>query len=234
MIGIIGAMEEEVSLLLDAMTERQTVTVGKTDFHTGTLQDKAVVVARCGIGKVCAALCTQIMVDRFAVDCVINTGVAGGLHPSLAVGDLVLCTYAVQHDFDVTALGYVRGYLCDGTDGSKPTRFEADASLRRVFAEAAASLHEPITVHEGVIASGDLFVSGADVKAELRRTFDATAAEMEGAAIAQAATANGIPFMVVRAISDLADGSAKISYEQFETQAAKRCARLTQAALERM
>lgn len=229
-IGIIGAMEQEVETLIGALETPKTTTVGALTFHSGVLRGQPAVIARCGIGKVCAAMCAQAMIDRFEVDCIINTGVAGGLHPDLQVGDLVLCTNAAQHDFNVTALGYVRGYLCTGEDGSKPTWFKADAHLREVFASAAKALS--LRVREGVVVSGDLFVSGAAVKETLRREFEADAAEMEGAAIAQTAAANGVPFLVVRAISDLADGSAPVSYTTFETMAAERCAALTLAAME--
>lgn len=231
-IGIIGAMDQEVKTLLGAMQNRTETAVGNVIFHSGVLGGRDVVVARCGIGKVCAAMCVQAMIDRFSVDCVINTGVAGGLHPDLQVGDLVLCTKAVQHDFDVTALGYVKGYLCTGEGGSEPTWFTADEKLRQAFAQAAASLERPLRVREGAIASGDLFVSGGAVKDEIRSAFGADAAEMEGAAVAQVAAANGVPFLVVRAISDLADGSAPVSYATFEEMAAENCAALTLAFLE--
>ena len=143
---------------------------------------------------------------------------------------MVLCTDAVQHDFDVTAFGYVRGYMCTGEDNQKPTRYAADARLRALVASAAAELADCRTV-EGVIASGDVFVADAALKQQLLADFDATAAEMEGAAVAQTAVANGVPFLVIRAISDLADGSASGSFDTFEAKAAAVSAQLLVTAL---
>ncbi len=229
-VGIIGAMDSEIALLLEKLDNAATVTIGNTVYHTGELSNVPVVIARCGIGKVCAAICAQAMIDRFAVRCIINTGVAGGLKTGLSVGDMVLCTDAVQHDFDVTAFGYVRGYMCTGEDNQKPTRYAADAHLRETVAKVAAEIPDCHTV-AGVIASGDVFVADAALKQQLLADFDATAAEMEGAAVAQTAVANGVPFLVIRAISDLADGSASVSFDTFEVQAAAVSAQLLMAAL---
>ena len=160
------------------------------------------------------------MIDRFQVGCVINTGVAGGLHPSLAVGDIVISTDAVQHDFDLTAFGYVKGYMSNG-DGKSPTRYHADPELAALFKAAADEVLDGNKYIEGTIASGDIFVDDSALKKELIERFGAAAAEMEGAAIAQAAAANHVPFVVIRSISDLAENEANVSFEEFERKAAE-------------
>lgn len=230
-IGLIGAMETEVTRLRQALVDRHETTVGPVVVSEGLLCGRPVALVRCGVGKVNAALCTQLLIDRFAVEAVINTGVAGGLHPSLRVGDLVIATAALQHDFDVSALGYVRGNLCEPDRRDSPTLWETDPTLRVRFAAAARELYGDEAVKEGRIVSGDRFIAGFADKADLRRTFDGMAAEMEGAAVAQTAAANDVPFLIVRAISDLADGSGAVSYEQFEYEAAQRSAALTETAL---
>lgn len=222
--GIIGAMDSEVSQLIAAMTDVKTQEHAGRTYYEGTLGKRQVVVLKCGIGKVAAAIGAQVLCDLYHVTALINTGVAGGLHPALAVGDFVLGTSAVQHDFDVTALGYVRGYMCTGGDNQKPTVFTADKALAAQFRAAAAPLLGESKVIEGPIATGDLFVDSSEVKQQLIRQFGAAAAEMEGGAIAQTATANGVPFLLVRAISDLAEHQANISYETFEKMAADRSA----------
>lgn len=224
-IGLIGAMDSEVELLLAHMSGRRTKAVAGVTFHSGKLCDKDVVVARCGVGKVSAALCTQAMIDHYKVEAIVNTGAAGAVDACLKVGDLVLCTEAIQHDFNVKALGYARGNLCS-TDRDIPTRFTADEPLRRWIRAAAAQLPQAPAVWEGVIVSGDLFISDAVIKSKLHASFGALAAEMEGAAVAQVASANRVPFLIVRAISDLADGSQPTAYDVFELEAAHTSAML--------
>lgn len=230
-IGIIGAMDSEVALLLEALDHAKTVQIGAVTYHTGTLNQTDVVIARCGIGKVCAAMCVQAMIDRFSVRGIINTGVAGGIASGLAVGDMVVSTYAVQHDFDVTAFGHVRGYMCDGGDHREPTRYWADSRMRQLFRETAAAILNGHKAVEGAIASGDVFVADAALKIALAQEFSASAAEMEGGAVAQVATANNVPFLIVRAISDLADGGAPVSFDTFEKQAAADSAKILLAVL---
>ena len=195
-IGVIGAMDSELAALIAALAQPARETVQGLTFHTGLLSGRPVVLVRCGIGKVSAARCTQVLIDRFAPAAVINTGIAGGLGAGLAVGDIVVADGLVQHDFDAAPIGFVRGCLCMGDPGAQ-------------------------RVHRGLIATGDRFISGAAAKAAIRRAFPAAmAAEMEGGAVAQAASMSGVPFAVVRAISDLADGTAAASFEQFEQHAA--------------
>ncbi len=228
--GIIGAMESEVMQLVAALEGARQSTYGGVVFTEGMLLGRPVVVAKSGIGKVCAALCTQLLIDRFEVQAIVNTGVAGGLHPSLRVGDLVVGTDAVQHDVDVGAFGYVRGCLPGCSDRTAPTRFPGDPALLQQFRRAVAgTIGEGCRVLEGTIASGDVFVHDRAQKHDIADTFGAAAVEMEGGAIAQVAAANGVPCLLVRAISDLADGEADVTYDQFEREAAARCAQLVTA-----
>ena len=235
MIGIIGAMASEVTLLLEHMETPVKTRVGMTDYYTGTLCGQPVAVAECGIGKVCAAMCAQAMFDRFAVSCLINTGVAGGLHPSLNVGDLVIAVDAVQHDFDLSPYGYARGFLpAFGGDGKSPTRFQADEGLNDRFAKAADAVmagSDQKYIY-GTVVSGDIFVDDGALKKQLVAAFNAAAVEMEGAAIAAVAAANGIPFAVIRAISDLAEEEAHVSFELFEKEAARLSAEILMRMLE--
>lgn len=220
MFGIIGAMASEVDQLKARMTEAGDTEIGGVVFRSGLLEGKPAVVAQCGIGKVFAAMCAQAMVDRFRVTALINTGVAGGLHPALEVGDLVISADAVQHDFDLTKFGHVKGYLYGG-DGSRPTRFAADPGLIAAVRQAAERVMTTGKCLEGTVASGDVFVDDSALKRELIAQYQAAAAEMEGAAIAQVAQANRVPFVLVRAISDLAEKEAQVSFDTFEKQAAQ-------------
>ena len=223
-LGIIGAMASETAALIAAMANAATETVAGMEFHRGSIAGKEVVVVQCGIGKVCAAMCAQVLVDRYRVDGIVNTGIAGGLKSGMAVGDLVVADNALQHDFDLTAFGHVRGYLpAFGGDDQVPSRFPTDAVLSAAFRKAAEAVSGgKFTCHGGTVASGDIFVGDSDTKARLISEFGAVAAEMEGAAIAQVAWQNGVPFALVRAISDLADGGAAESFSAFEEEAAAR------------
>ncbi len=230
-IGIIGAMDSELSLLLAAMEQRAQEAHSGLLFHTGLLGGRRVVLVKAGIGKVSAARCTQLLIDRYHPAAIINTGIAGGLAPGLRVGDLVVAEELVQHDFDVTAFGHAKGYLCTGGDDRVPTVFRADRQLSAALVAAAQAVLGEGAVHTGLIATGDQFISGREKKAELFETFHAAAAEMEGGAIAQVAALSGVPFAVIRAISDLADGTAAASYDTFEQQAADHSAKTVKQAL---
>ncbi len=219
-IGIIGAMDSEIEKLASLMEGKKDERSGGLLFLSGTLSGQNVTVVKCGVGKVNAARCTQALADRFQPEFIINTGIAGALAPELSVGDVVIGTGLIQHDFDASAFGYAKGYLCTGKYPEKPTVFDSDKELVAAFEQAAAKLVPTHRVHKGLIATGDLFVSDPLKKRELRECFGAVAAEMEGAAIAQTAYANGIPFVAVRAISDLADGTTASSFDAFEREAA--------------
>lgn len=222
-VGIIGAMDVEVELLQSAMrAEGPTATerVAAMECTTGTLSGTPVVVAQCDVGMVNAAAFTQMLIDRFEVAGIVNTGVAGSLDATIDIGDIVVATDAVNHIMDVGNLGYAPGQ----TPGLDALAFPADAKWRAAAMAAASELK--VTACEGRIASGDRFVREEADKDHIRDTFDASCCEMEGAAIAQTCWLNHVPFAIVRAISDKADGTDYIDYPTFEAQAAKTCAEL--------
>ena len=219
-LGIIGAMASETATLSELMQNKTQQEAAGLHFLTGTIEGHEVVLVRCGVGKVNAARCTQVMIDKFAPDAIINTGIAGGLAPDLAVGDIVIGAHLLQHDFDVSAFGHARGYMCTGIEHEKPTLYDSDPELVQMLKSAAGNVCPERRLREDIIASGDVFVAAREVKQDIRDTFAAAATEMEGAAIGQVAAANGVPFVVIRAISDLADGTAADSIDEFEQQTA--------------
>ena len=220
-LGIIGAMEQEVETLLSLLEERNTTTHAGVAFHEGRLDGKDVVVVQCGIGKVNAALCVQMLCDFYQVTHLVNTGIAGSLDAALDIGDLVISEDAMYHDVDVTNFGYVPGQMA-----GMPASFPADSALVNA-AFAAAEAVNPGHTRKGRVASGDQFVCEQGLKDKIIAVTGAACTEMEGAAIAQAAYRNGVPFVIIRAISDKADNSADMDYPTFERIAAHRCAAVT-------
>ena len=214
-IGIIGAMEEEVNRLKDVMQDVQRESIASMDFYEGSLDGVPLVVVRSGIGKVNAALCTQILVDRYKINLVINTGVAGSLRDEIDIADVVLSTDALQHDMDATGFGYEMGVI----PRMEQSTFKADMDLVNLAKKVCKEVIPEIGVHTGRVLSGDQFVSDTKKKEWLIKTFDGYCTEMEGAAIAQAAYLNNIPFLIIRAISDKADQSAQMAYSEFEVLA---------------
>ena len=230
-MGIIGAMESEVQNLIARMENVTYRDKAGRRFAVGTLGGKEVVVVQSGIGKVAAAITAQMLIDEFAVDGLLNTGMAGGLDPRLAVKDLVVATAALQHDFDITAFGHAKGFMY-GEDDTKPTLFVADEGLCEKARMAAAKvLPAGSKAIDGIVASGDIFVDDSALKAELRDDFGAAAAEMEGAAIAQTAETNGVPFVILRTISDLAEHQANVSFDELEQYAGTLAGDITVALL---
>ncbi len=229
-IGIIGAMEVEVALLKEHMTITETYDCAKMHFCAGTIGATPVVVVQSGIAKVNAALCVQILVDHFQVTHVVNTGVAGSLDNALNIGDIVVSTAARYHDVDATYFGYARGEVPQmGT-----VSFPADPALRKAAVAAVKQTAPEISVKEGEIISGDQFISTPEKKKELQTFFSAACTEMEGAAIAQAAYLNGLPFVILRAISDKADESEEANYPQFAAEAARHCAAIVEYMVEHL
>ncbi len=220
-LGIIGAREMEVETLLGLLEDKKTTVHAATAFHEGKLEGLDVVVVQCGIGKVNAALCVQMLCDFYAVTHLVNTGIAGSLDPVLDIGDLVISLDAMYHDVDVTNFGYVPGQMA-----GMPAAFAADAALVEA-AYGAAEQVNPGHTRKGRVASGDQFVCTQDLKDKIIAVTGAQCTEMEGAAIAQAAYRNQIPFVIIRAISDKADNSAEMDYPTFERIAAHRCAAVT-------
>ena len=216
-IGIIGAMDVEVTYLKNNLQNAQAQTIAGMEFAEGTFADVPVVVVFCSVGKVNAGICVQILADCFGVTHVINTGVAGSLDAAINIGDLVVSTDAIYHDMDVQNFGYAPGQV----PGFKVVAFPADPELRALIETAAAEVAPDIQVFPGRVASGDQFIRTAEAKQRIIDTFAARCCEMEGAAIAHACYLNDIPFVVVRAISDKADGSDAELYPVFEEKAAK-------------
>lgn len=211
-IAIIGAMDEEVNILKSRMQNTVIQTIASMEFCEGVLKDKKVVVVRCGIGKVNAAVCTQILADLYHVDAVINTGVAGSLQSKIDIADIVLSTDTLQHDMDTTGFGYEPGVI----PRMERSIFEADETLLTLAKKVCAEVISEVGVHVGRIVSGDQFISDNSKKEWLAEYFGGYCTEMEGAAIGQAAYLNQIPFLIIRAISDKADHSAEMSYAEFE------------------
>ena len=221
-LGIIGAMRIEVETLLDKM---ENVTMTKhawSEYYEGTLEGLDVVVVQCGVGKVNAAMCAQILCSCYGVTHLVNTGIAGSLCADLDIGDLVVSRDAMYHDFDCNAFGYPSGKV----PGMEVIAFPADETMMG-YAFAAAEAVNPGHTRIGRVASGDQFVAEKALKEKIIATTQGLCTEMEGAAIAQAAYRNGIPFVILRAISDKADDSAEMDYPTFERIAAHRCAEVT-------
>ena len=230
MIGIIGAMEEEVALLKEAMLIEKIEEYAAMSFCKGTLCGQNVVVVKSGIGKVNAALCAQILVDRFQVDTLINTGIAGSLDAHINIGDMVISTDAVQHDMDASIFGDPVGQI------PRMDTFSFPADEKLVAKAVAANIEANPDIHTftGRIVSGDQFVSSKEVKDRLVSTFGARCTEMEGAAIAHAAYLNKVSCVIIRAISDKADNSATMDYPTFEKKAIELSVRLMQNLLPRI
>lgn len=217
MIGIIGAMDEEVAQIVEVMEILETYEKASMVFKKGTLNGKDVVIVRSGIGKVNAAVCTQILVDKFDVDYVINTGIAGSLRAEINIADVVLSDDVLHHDMDAAGFGYPLGQI----PRMDVLSFQADKRLIELGKAACKKAAPNVGVHVGRIVSGDQFISDKAVKDRLIQNFDGFCTEMEGAAIAQTAYLNNVPFLILRAISDKADDSATMDYPTFEAMAIK-------------
>jgi adenosylhomocysteine nucleosidase len=217
LIGIIGAMQEEIALFLEEMERETTEKVAGIEYHVGTLAGVQVVLCQSGVGKVNAAVCTQAMIDRFQVDSVVFTGVAGAVDPALDIGDIVISESCQQHDMDVTALGLPKGQI----PFQEVSIFEADPVWMQAAEEAAREVTEGKVI-TGKVISGDQFIASPSMVTLLREEFKAACVEMEGAAVAQVCHMNEIPFVVIRSMSDRADHSANINFAEFAQTAARR------------
>lgn len=221
-LGIIGAMQVEVETLKTRMGNPVETKRAGMEFCEGELEGLNVVVVQCGVGKVNAAMCAQILCDCFGVTHIVNTGVAGSLKTELDIGDLVISQDAMHHDFDVNYPGYPTGQV----PGLDVLSFPADEMLVRCAYTAAETVN-PGHTRLGRVASGDQFISSKAQKEKIIADTQAFCTEMEGAAIAHTAYRNGIPYVILRAISDKADDSAQMDYPTFEAIAAHRCADVT-------
>ncbi|MBP2031446.1 adenosylhomocysteine nucleosidase [Clostridium algifaecis] len=215
--GIIGAMDEEIEILLSKMNIERSYEKANMKFNSGTIYDKKVVLVRCGIGKVNAAVCTQILVDDFKVDKVINVGIAGGLGENIYPGDIVIADNLVQHDMDTTAFGDKIGQI----PRLNTYEFKCDKELVLKAKDACNSIEGNKNSFVGRIVTGDQFISSEDKTKWLLKEFNALACEMEGGSIAQVCYLNSVPFVVLRSISDNANNGAHMDYKKFETIAIK-------------
>ncbi len=221
-LGIIGAMTVEVEKLKQQLGSLTVSTRAGMEFYEGLLEGIPAVVVQCGVGKVNAALCVQILCDCYGVTHVVNTGVAGSLCAELDIGDFVISSDAIYHDFTCAALD--PDYTVGQVPGLPVRRFPADEALAAYALEAAAQVGK---AYMGTVASGDQFVASRAQKQQIVEDTGALCTEMEGAAIAHAAWRNAVPYVVIRAISDKADDSAEMDYPTFEAMAADRCAAVT-------
>lgn len=229
-IGIIGAMDNEVlGLIRDLRGHKEKDLFGYT-FHLGVLEGKKVVVVQGGIGKVNAARCAQILIDKFRVGLIINTGVAGAVSSSLNIGDVIVPDVLYQHDFDVTCLGYSKGYMCTGENQDLPTAYFPPKDLRDLV---RGIFKDPLEVSSGGIASGDIFVHDPKMKKKIEFKFGVSAVDMESGAIAQVCSLGNVPFVIVRVISDRADGGAPEDYKAFEDLAAHKSSHIVECFLKK-
>lgn len=222
MLGIIGAMEIEVNRIKEQMEDVSVTDKAGMSFFEGKWNGNDVVVVRSGIGKVNAAVCAQILADTFHADAIINTGIAGSLKNEINIGDIVLSTDAIQHDMDAQGFGYAPGVIPQ----MEVSDFQADEKLIELAKKCCAEVCPDIQVFTGRVVSGDQFISDKKKKEWLSSQFEGLCAEMEGAAIAQAAYLNHVPFLIIRAISDKADDSATMDYPEFEAMAAENSVKL--------
>lgn len=226
-IGIIGAMEEEVSILKEKMEITEVVNKASMEFNKGILNGRNVVVVISGIGKVNAGICAQILVDIFSVTHIINTGIAGGLKNELNIGDIIISEEAMQHDMNAVEFGYPKGQI----PRMDTLAFPADKVLIDLAVTTCKEVNPDIQVFKGRVLTGDQFIADSHIKQKLIDNFDGACAEMEGAAIAQAAHLNNIPYVVIRAISDKADNSASVDYPTFEKAAIRHSVKLVEGML---
>ena len=228
-IGIIGAMDEEVAILKAKMDNVETTVIAGCEFYQGQLNGKQVILTKSGIGKVAAAIATTLLLERFTPDTIINTGSAGGYDTSLNVGDIVISTEVRFHDVDLTAFGYEIGQMAQ-----LPAAFTADKKLINIAQDAAQTI-EGLTIIQGLICTGDIFMADPQ-KAEIARNNfpNMAACEMEAASIAQVCHQFEVPFVVIRSLSDIAGKKSELSFEEYLPIAAKNASILVEAILNRL
>ena len=220
--GIIAAMQEEMQEIKKIMTEIKEKKVYELTFFDGKINNKNVILVESGVGKVNAARTTQVLIDNFMVEAVINVGSAGCANSELEIGDIVIGKTLVQHDFDITAFGHPKGFISNVGEN-----IESDSDLIRKMEQTISKLQDKeFKIKVGTIASGDIFCTEKTMKDKIRTKFNADAIEMEGSAIAQVCKLDNIPFIVIRSISDNPNGNNNITFEQFLEKASKRCAQI--------
>lgn len=221
-IGIIGAMDSEVNTLKNITKINKTTSIADMVFCEGLLNDKEVVIVQCGIGKVNAGICAHTLINIFHCTKIINTGVAGSLDKRLNIGDIVVSVDAVQHDFDIVALGHQKGEI----PYTGLYAFEADKHMREVALHTINDLNLDVKAYEGRICSGDQFITSNEQKRIIVNDFKGMCCEMEGAAIAQVCYLNKTPFLIIRAISDKTDGSVPKEFFTFKIKSSEISAKI--------
>ncbi|MCB4435212.1 5'-methylthioadenosine/adenosylhomocysteine nucleosidase [Alteromonas sp. McT4-15] len=228
-IGILGAMDEEVALLKASLDNLKETQWKHLTFYEGSLSGMDVVLVKCGIGKVAAAIATAVLIEQYAPDAVVNTGSAGGFDKNLNIGDLVIASHVIHHDADLTHFGYKLGQ-CAGM----PEDYRCDEELMTAASRAAADI-ENLQSTTGLICTGDAFIGSDEAVAELRANFpDMKAVEMEGAAIGQTCHMLNTPFLVIRSLSDIAGKTSSVSFKEYLDTAAKHSAQLVMAMIQQL
>lgn len=227
LVGIIGAMNVEVAELLKSMKLDRTEVISSVEYHVGEIDGYKVVIAKCGVGKVHASICTQTMILRFSPDVIINTGVAGSLSPELDVGDVAIGSSVVQYDMDTSAVGDPVGLI----SGINVIEFSCDELVLKKLIYAVEHL-KSIHYKVGLIATGDRFLNSREGKEKILENFNAIACEMESGSIAQVCYVNKKPFGIIRAISDNADSVSHVEYGEFLTDAAAKATAVVKSFLE--
>ena len=219
-VGIIAAMQEELDEIIKIMTDTKKEEIYEIEFLHGKIQNKEVIAVKSGIGKVNAGRTTQILIDKYNVDSVINVGSAGALNPEINIGDIVIGEKLIQHDFDITAFDHEKGFITGVGD-----YICSDIGLIEKFENTVNILsNNEYKITKGVIASGDIFCTEIKMKEKIFSKFNAQCVEMEGAAIAQVCYLDNVPFIVIRSISDSPNGKNAIVFDEFLKLASKRCA----------
>lgn len=224
-IGLIGAMNEEIERILEHMDQTNKTVKAGIVYYEGKFAGKSVVLCKSGVGKVNAAVCTQILIDRFGVDSIIFTGVAGAVDPTLDIGDIVVSSTCLQHDVDATALGFARGVI----PFQEVSEYAADAKLVEAACNAGEKLYGKFV--KGKVLSGDQFVASREAVKSLYDELSGACTEMEGASVAQVCHMYGTPFVIIRSMSDKADGSAHVNFAEFTVVAADRSYRIVEEML---
>ena len=227
-VGIIAAMQEEMKQIENIMTETKCLEIYELSFVQGKINNTEVVLVEAGVGKVNAARTTQILIDKFDVEAIINVGSAGSANDELNIGDIVIGHKMVQHDFDITAFGHQKGYI------SNVGQFvESDNNLREKMQQTISKIEDrDFKIKLGTIASGDIFCTSQEMKEKIRNKFNADAIEMEGAAVAQVCKLDNKPFIIIRSISDSPNGNNNITFEEFLGVASQRCAKIMKEFLD--
>ena len=221
-IGIIVAMEEELEEILKILKKPERRKIYNIEFIEGDIDKNHIIIVKSGIGKVNAARTTQILIDKFNVECVINIGAAGALNPKLNIGDIIIAEKIIQHDFDITAFNHKKGFITGVGD-----YIYSDKNIVDKLNNIINKMHDKIyKVNIGTIATGDIFCTEIEMKNKINSKFNADCVEMEGAAVAQVCYLDRVPFVIIRSISDSPNGNNAIVFDKFVKLASERCVKI--------